>query len=414
MLRVLSAPVFYALELTLACPNRCRGCLNGSTRQTRSSDDPGTFVAPLDFAEWQTVLATLTPHAQRIKLTGGEPTLHPAFASIVRHIDSLGIEFSIFTSGRWTRREQILDTLADARRLTGLLVSLHGSSPASHEAYTGVPGSFEETTDNVRSAVTRGIPVILSTVLTCYNAGELPAIAALAEELGAGCVVFNRYLGTDIPGLTLSPAGLKLALDQVELMRTQGRSVRYGNCIPQCFAPNTSSGCLAGVAYCAVDPWGEVKPCTYSTLRTGNLLRQPLAEVWQASAMEDFRLSIAPACHRCDAFASCHGGCKALALERRISLDPLARPGNVHHCQPLRTLALAPHLRPQGRFKVRTEDWGLILLAGNQVFPLRLEAASLLSMLDGRSSLSEIQARLGPQALSVVGDMYERSLITWV
>ena len=415
MLRVLSAPVLYALELTLACPNRCGGCLNDFTRQNRSPNDSSTLLAPLDFTEWQSVLAALAPHAHRIKLTGGEPTLHPEFASIVEHIDSLGIEFSVFTSGRWTRQEQVLATLADARQLTGLLVSLHGAGPTSHEAYTSVPGSFDETIENIRRSIARDIPVVFSTVLTCHNAAELPDIVALADDIGAEYVVFNRYLGPDIPGLTLSPSGLQETLGQVEIMRNQGRRVRYGNCIPQCFTPNASTGCLAGVAYCAVDPQGNVKPCTYSTLRAGNLLKQPLAEVWRAPAMQAFRSAIDPACHHCGAFAICHGGCKALALEQSQSRDPLIMRPNVVHPRPsVHTVRLDPHLRPLGRFKIRVEEWGLVLLCGSQVIPLRHEAGPLLTLLNGQSTLADIQQSLGPQALSIVGSLYERNLISMI
>jgi molybdenum cofactor biosynthesis enzyme MoaA len=45
------------------------------------------------------VLDRLAPHAQRLKLTGGEPALPPDFPAIVEYLDVLGVEFVVFTNG---------------------------------------------------------------------------------------------------------------------------------------------------------------------------------------------------------------------------------------------------------------------------------------------------------------------------
>ncbi|HIP95650.1 MAG TPA: radical SAM protein [Anaerolineae bacterium] len=369
-------------------------------------------VEPLGFAEWRSVLDKLVPHAQRFKLTGGEPTLHLEFQSIVEYIDVLGVEFVVFTNGRWPDSASLLDTLANTRWLVGFLVSLHGAHAGSHEAFTGVPGSFEETLENTRRALGRGITVTVSTVLTRHNLDEVAAIAELAERLGAHHVVFNRFLGADTDGIAPLSPDLAQAVRDIAALRRQGCAVRFGNCIPQCFIPNDSSGCLAGVAYCAVDPWGNVRPCTHSSLIAGNLLEQSLEEVWFSSAMEDFRGAISPLCHRCQAFVICHGGCKALAMEQGLEVDPLARPADGAAVSAPQPFSFHPDHRPLGRFVVRKEERGLVLLRGNQVLLVRNEAAPLLAMLDGRTSLLEIQQRFGSSSLSLIGTLYRRGLIS--
>lgn len=411
MLRVLSTPVLYALELTPACNNRCAGCPNVFLEDGRGMPFPVPGV--LDVAAWREILDHLAPHAQRFKFTGGEPTLHPSFLEIAEYADSLGVESVLFTNGRWADPAALVDALGSLHHFVGMLVSLHGAQPGAHEAYVGVAGSFEETVTNIGLAVAHGIPVTLSTVLTRYNLGEISAIADLAGQLRANHVVFNRFLGQPVDGVTPTPDELAHATQEIDALRQAGRAVKFGNCIPQCFAPNTSSGCLAGVAYCAVDPWGNVRPCTHSSLVTGNLLEQPISDIWHAPAMNAFRDAIPAACHRCPAFSRCHGGCKALAMEQHLSIDPLARLARDMSAPASPPLFLHPDLCPTGRFAVRREDWGLVLLKGNRIIPVQADAAPLLDMLDGRSTLAHIQAQFGAPGLALVGTLYQRGLVTF-
>jgi radical SAM protein with 4Fe4S-binding SPASM domain len=305
----------------------------------------------------------------------------------------------------------LLNVLAGSQRLVGLLVSLHGAQAQSHESFTGVPGSFEETVENIRLAVARGITVAISLVLTCHNVDNTADTVELSEQLGAHHVVFNRYLGPAIDGITPSPTDLARAAQDIGALRRQGRAVKFGNCIPQCLIPNESSGCLTGVAYCAVDPWGNVRPCTHSSLIAGNLLEQPLEEIWFSSTMQRFRDAIPPQCHQCSAFAVCRGGCKALAMDLGVEKDPLATDPLSTSDRTPSPIRLHPDMRPVGRFVVRPEEWGLVLLCGNTVFPVRPEAAPILEALDGQSTLEEIGQIFGPPALSLVGSLYQRGLI---
>ena len=412
MLRVLSAPVFYALELTPACNNRCAGCSNGFSARERAPLTPSD-VPPLRAEGWLRVLEQLAPHAQRLKLTGGEPTLHPDFPALLAAIESRALDFTLFTNARWTDPTTLVQTLRECPHLTGLLVSLHGATARTHESFTGTPGSFAETLANVELAITQGLPVAFSTVLTAPNLAELSEIVSLAERLRVRSVVFNRYMGEFLPGLTLDETALAQALSHIEALRKAGKPVKYGNCIPQCFAPNSSQGCLAGVAYGAIDPWGNLRPCTLSSLRAGNLLTQPLEEVWHSPTMERFRASIPAACHHCHAFAVCHGGCKALALELTLPADPLARPGAPVELPAPPALRLNPAWRPTAHYQSRPEAWGLVLLQGNQLLPLHADARPLLETLDGQKTVGELHEAFGPPILALMGDLLRHHMLSF-
>ncbi len=71
-----SWPAIYALELTATCNNHCQGCSN-----IYATD---RALPPMSASTWEAWLATFAPEAVRIRLTGGEPTLHPEFFRILQ------------------------------------------------------------------------------------------------------------------------------------------------------------------------------------------------------------------------------------------------------------------------------------------------------------------------------------------
>lgn len=410
MLHVLSAPALFSLELTPLCNSRCSGCFNVFAEDRHTHSGLSIQRPPLALEEWCVLLERLAPHAHRFKLTGGEPTLHPEFEAIVSHIQALGTSLTVFTNGRWPNPKGVVGALAGMPTLAGILVSLHGAHAASHEAFTGIPGSFDETIANVRLAIAAGISITLSTVLHRAVLDELAQIVALAQSLGADHVVFNRYLGPAVPELALTPVQLVEAVRTVDAMRKQGQPVSFGVCIPQCFTPSSSTGCLAGVVACTVDPWGNLRPCNHSPLIAGNLLNGTLEAAWRSPEMERFRQAIPAACYTCAAFSTCHGGCRALAME-------LGSPGDPLMGEPLREIDPPPSIRmgrdwrPLRHFEVRREPFGLVLIRGNALLAIRHEAAPILDHLDGTRTLGELERELSPAAISLIGELFRRNLI---
>jgi len=331
-------PIFCYVELTPACNNHCPGCGN------IFADDRA--LPPLSSAEWQVILTKLHPHVYRLKLTGGEPTTHPEFEAIIRIIQKLDIPFALFTNTRWHTPAQLIALLRDTPQCKGLLVSLHGATATSHDAFTNVSGSFYETCANIRRAVAAGLSVTTSTVITKHNWQESGAIVALSQDLGAHHSVFNRYLGPLLPEIEPSPEQLQHAIQTVEYTSqwpTNGQQskVKFGNCIPQCFYPSSSTGCLAGIAYCTIDPWGNVRPCNHAPLVCGNLLTQSLEEIWHSAAMEAWREMIPEGCVGCSQFEVCRGGCRATAMLRGLERDPLiGKPVVTKPQEPLEELVL--------------------------------------------------------------------------
>lgn len=402
------APLSCYVELTPECNNRCPGCGNVFAPHRRQG-----LPAPLSLHEWEIVLGKIAGWAHAVKITGGEPTLYPHLVEILHLLEQSGLHFTLFTNARWPDPEKVLGLLTARPHFRGLLVSLHGAEASVHEAFSGVPGSFVEAVRNVRRAVAAGLSVAISTVLTEVNAGQVEQVVDLALSLGAHHVVFNRYVGAASSPLNPTPDQLRAGLAAVESLRAAGVPVRFGNCIPRCFYPSSSTGCLAGFSFCTVDPWGNVRPCNHTPQLVGNLLEQPLQEIWQSAAMQQWRQMTPGECSDCAEFSTCHGGCRAAAVLSQERVDPLVRgPEHLEAAElPRQELPLYEGLYPRAQFVLQEQQAQCLLLHEGQYCLLPLEAVPPLSALDGRHTLEEIGVSFGGGAVDMVGWLYQHGFV---
>lgn len=320
-------------ELTGYCNNRCPGCINESFIENFASRKfkPGFHHQPLTKEKWVSVLEKLPKSVKAIVLSGGEPTLHTEFFSIINEIDKRGYQFTIFTNGRWPNPEGLIKILSGSKNFNGFLISLHGTTASSHEAFSGQSNSFAETVGNIRKASIAKLPITVSTVITCQNLDELNQLPMFAKELGAEAISFNRYLHAPsrILGDAISPPTpeqLKNAIQIIEHSRDQYNGlihIGYGPTIPHCFEESSSLGCSAGDASLVIDPWGNVKPCLHVNLLCGNITQDDFDSIWNNSNLKTWRNLALGSCGSCTTFSSCGGGCRAMLVSWGSNQDPL-------------------------------------------------------------------------------------------
>ncbi len=373
--------------------------------------------AALSIQGWRQILDTIRPHARALKITGGEPTLHPQFAELLAEIDSLDVPFTLFTNARWRKPEHILGLLQGAKNLDGLLVSLHGADAETHETFSGIVGAFEETCANIRRTAQAGVRVHISTVLNAFNLHQLTAAVELAQSLGAQRVVFNRFLGTGDSSFQPSEAALVKAIQEIERLRRRypvradgSFSVRYGNCIPQCFTESGASGCWAGVSYCTIDPWGRLRPCNHSPTVVGSLFEHSLEELWHGSAMQGWRQLTPEVCLVCGAYEICHGSCRALMELEQACQDPLMKnpiqPSSARH-----DAEIYRYAKPRLTSEILSAEPGMALVRGLSIFPVSDDAIPLLNTLNGEKTLEQLFAEHGQDGLDFVGELVRRGYV---
>ncbi|RQW80306.1 MAG: radical SAM protein, partial [Geobacter sp.] len=300
----LSGPLNVSLEITSHCSLECRFCCNVFPHNLRDL---------LSLSDWKIILDKLKPHAVEVRVTGGEPTLHPSFFDILTLIDSYGFTFHLFTNGLWDDTEGFLKKMGAYRNFSHFLISLHAIDSREYLTFSSQMSSekYDHLCQNIQMAC-EYFPVSTNTVLTLGNRGTLKGILDLAQSLGVTDCVFARYIGAHIEGLSLTARELRECLSRLKELKAQGYPVSSGTCIPLCFQQYLPSGCEAGRSYCTIDPSGNLRPCCHSKVTAGNLVSQDLSTLWKSRAMTQFRKRLAPQCVRCGFNEVCPGGCKAM------------------------------------------------------------------------------------------------------
>jgi MoaA/NifB/PqqE/SkfB family radical SAM enzyme len=162
------------VNLTYQCNNACAFCAVG--------DRPKRHA---DVAEVRSALGDYRAQGyDLVDLDGGEPTLHPDLLAVIAHAKLLGYaRVTLITNGRRLSYADYAQAIAQSG-VDEVLASLHGPSPAIHDALTRVPGSHAQTVEGIRNLLARFDAVAVNTTVVKENVAALPALAELLVELG--------------------------------------------------------------------------------------------------------------------------------------------------------------------------------------------------------------------------------------
>lgn len=396
----LSGPITVSLEVTSYCNGKCSGCSNVFSPQKEE----------LTPAQWKIILDKLAPYVEEYRITGGEPSLRPDLFAILKLLDEHKKYYHIFTNASWQDPDAWLAQCKNLAYLSSFLISLHGDTAAGHASFSN-NDDFDTLVANIRRAISAGFEVNTNTVLTRKNFQHIPEIVNFVSGLGVKNAIFARYIGSQEAELLLSPEELAGTLQTLVELQNQGYNCSIGNCIPHCFFPAASSGCMAGITYATLDPWGNLRPCNHSPTLCGNLLHQEVTAVWQSQPLRAWRNRLPKGCKSCKTIALCPGGCKAEAELLKLRQDPLIGSPVKTLPQDILDVSLEDNLCPMLNCKVRTEPFGVILIRQTQVIPLTHKGAKILNLLDGKTSLFEIEKQQGAAALSFIYSLYLRNFL---
>ncbi len=214
-----------------ACNNRCPMCSN--------SGRPEAF-----FVQRDELLARVQRLAvwgfRRVILTGGEPTIHPAFFDVAEALQARGIAWDLNTHGR-----SFADPAFTARALElGLeraIVSLHSHDEAASRAMSGFSAqAHADTVAGALALVQAGVPVVINLVLSTLNLGHLDAfVRYCADTFGDDaavklCFPFTGGKGGDWEEIQLRYATVRGPLERaLALGASLGLKVRTES-VPNC------------------------------------------------------------------------------------------------------------------------------------------------------------------------------------
>jgi SynChlorMet cassette radical SAM/SPASM protein ScmF len=181
-LPALSTLYFY---LTEGCNLACRHCWMGPR-----FDDTGSRYPVLPVELFETAIREAKPLGlSGVKLTGGEPLMHPRFKDMLEIVRREQLKLTIETNGLLCTPEIAEEIAKSPNRFAA--VSIDGVDAATHEWIRGVSGSFAAAQQAVRNLAAAGTrPQVIFSVMR-RNADQVDAMVRMAEELGAASLKFN-------------------------------------------------------------------------------------------------------------------------------------------------------------------------------------------------------------------------------
>ena len=193
---------------------------------------------------------------QQVKLTGGEPLLHPEFLKLVEVVKREELGMVVETNGVLMTKEIAEAIAAVPRRFVS--VSLDGVDAATHEWVRGVEGCYEASLHGIRDLVREGVHPQIIMSLFRENVDQIEALVSLAEDLKASSVKFNVIQPT-ARGQRMHESEATLVVDEyIELGRwvdkqlAEQTQVRLYFDYPLAFRPLSSIAMGNGCGICGI------------------------------------------------------------------------------------------------------------------------------------------------------------------
>ena len=171
-------------NVTKACNLRCIHCY--------AKAEPGPAPDELTTEEGFALLEDLAKFGCPVVLfSGGEPLVRPDILDLISRAVSLGMRAVLSTNGILIDRP-----LAKELKKLGLSyvgISLDGIGEV-HDRFRGVKGCFEKVLSAIENCQAEGLKVGLRFTMYKFNAGEIPKVFDLVEELRIPRICFYHLV----------------------------------------------------------------------------------------------------------------------------------------------------------------------------------------------------------------------------
>jgi MoaA/NifB/PqqE/SkfB family radical SAM enzyme len=168
-------PFIVIWEVTQACELACVHC-RACAQPLRSPHELSTPEAKRLMDEIREMQVPV------FILTGGDPLERPDIYALVEYGSHIGLRPSLSPSATPLLTREAIAELK-RRGLARLAISLDCSTPAIHDAFRGVAGTYARALDAIRWARQLEVPVQINTTITRRNLQDFEAIARLLETL---------------------------------------------------------------------------------------------------------------------------------------------------------------------------------------------------------------------------------------
>ncbi len=273
--------------VTKRCNLQCKHC-------SISEEDPEELTTEEGFAIIED--AAKFGHV-KFAFTGGEPVMREDIYDLIEYAASFDMQVVMATNGTLITKE-----VAKRLRKSGLeraAISIDGFGNA-HDDFRGVNGAFEDVLRGIKACEDAGLAIQLFTMVTRYNYGEIPKIIQLADDLRLWRIYLIYLIsvgrGKEISEACLSTEENMRFFDYVADKQKEVKVWLKPICNPQYWAYLKDkglvreneigfTGCTAGITRFHIFPNGDVTPCAYLPVKTGNIRETSFLEIVRNSEM---------------------------------------------------------------------------------------------------------------------------------
>ncbi|MBD3385519.1 radical SAM protein [candidate division KSB1 bacterium] len=350
----------YYVYLTAGCNLACQHCWISPTYQKN-----GGTGGHLDYDLFvDAINQGLELGLAAVKLTGGEPLLHPEFCQMVDYLRRKDLSLIIESNGTLIT-DSVAHFLKKQGVLTHISISVDGASAKSHDPFRGVKGSFDKAIQGIEHMVRAGFRPEIIMSLHPGNADDIEPFVRLAEEIGAGSVKFNLIQPSG-RGENMSSKGQFLDVRKLIEIGTWIREdlqphskIRLAYSWPMAFYGikeliDYSNYTCSIFSILGILATGHLAMCGIGVevpeLCYGHLSKDTVSSIWIAHPMlcklrEKIPLQLEGICSRCIFRDHCLGSCIAqnFQLAKRLTAP-------FWFCQEAESLGLFPQIRLKSKY----------------------------------------------------------------
>jgi len=163
-------------EVTKGCNLRCIHCRATATELMSPNDLPTKKA--LD------IISQIADFGNPILvLSGGEPLYRADIFELAEYATGRGLRTALATNGTLVTKD-VAQKIKQAG-IKRVSISLDGVDATTHDAFRGIPGSFDAAIYGMKNLQALGVSVQINTTIARHNAHQLPAVLDLARNLGA-------------------------------------------------------------------------------------------------------------------------------------------------------------------------------------------------------------------------------------
>ncbi len=255
--------------------------------------------------------------ARKIIILGGEPSIYPHLAEMLRFIGKQGMAMEIFTNGTGITPE-LAEIMAEEQ--VRVVVKMNSRNEELQDRLAGKKGAFRIIENAFLQLRQAGYPserlfLAASTIICRQNIEELPSLWQWLRRRQ-----IEPYFEVLTPQANaLANSWLNVSAEELRRLFQELATIdssEFGrHWEPQ--PPLAGNRCMRHQVSCLVNARGQVMPCVGVTIELGSIREQPLADILQHRVirdLKDYRNTIKGPCSRCEKSGECYG-CRGAAFQ---------------------------------------------------------------------------------------------------